>query len=646
MDQIPVDGAQTAAAPDVPRDAPTSVGTSSLSPSGPMRDARRVFVVVVLATIAFAGLLAWVVRDAADQRSRRRVDRALNAAMESMNSDVYATIASGASVSTIPFDNARREFGSTKSALVDVGAIYTVGVRGDDLVLLVDSEGRAQLTDPSIEQAIRTALAESSVVVAETRARPDGSVVSAFQPVHGAGPGQAGVVGVDFRFDPFEDGRRSSTLILGCGALFALLSASLAAWFTYRSKFAEAERMADLSQRIAELKSRAYDGRSASDQAGSMLATMSHELRTPLTAILGFTDLLLDPSDDITVLRSHAQTIRRNCQHLLHVLNDVLDISRIDAGMIRIDRKSCDPSLVVREIVDLLEPRAIEKRIRLELQRAPNVPNLVALDVFRVRQILLNLVGNGVKFTEEGGVSVKLSYDADRREIEFEVVDSGPGIEPAHMESLFTPFHRADGGAGRRFKGTGLGLAISKRLAQRMGGDIWVQSRVGYGSRFTLRIPAEVAEPREPVSVVGAREDLENWVPSPSWRILVVEDTLEHQKLIYSCLRRSGHSVEVCDNGERAVHRVRESEYLREPYTIVLLDLYLPGNDGLTTTALMRQHGYRGPILAVTADSTPETRERCLAAGCDDVYVKPIERASLLTLLSALVRGAPSAGAA
>jgi signal transduction histidine kinase/CheY-like chemotaxis protein len=429
----------------------------------------------------------------------------------------------------------------------------------------------------------------------------------------------------------------SVVLLVACGSAYGI----------YRLRCAVRDTVAGHEARLAALEENA--ARAAAgvrDQAGSMLATVSHELRTPLTAILGFTDLLLDPNDDVTMLRSHAQTIRRNGQHLMNVLNDVLDISKIEAGTMHVEHAPFDPLQVAHDVVALLEPRAGEKGIDLGLRvdRA-SLPAYLDGDALRVRQILLNLVANAVKFTEVGEVTLSVRYDREERALVLTVIDTGVGIAPEQMTSLFEPFHQADASSRRRSQGVGLGLAISKRLARHMGGDIQVESEPARGSRFTLRIPAEPSSQRELAALPSARDAFETWTPRPSWKMLLVEDTLEHLKLFYGCLRRAGHSVDVCDNGGRALTKVRESEYLREPYTIVLLDLYLPDQDGLTTAREMREHGYKGPILAITADTSAETRERCIAAGCDDVYVKPLERVALLTALTRLVRGV-SVGAA
>jgi signal transduction histidine kinase/CheY-like chemotaxis protein len=428
----------------------------------------------------------------------------------------------------------------------------------------------------------------------------------------------------------------SVILLVACGAAFGI----------YRLRCGVRDAVASHERRLAALEENVARAAEARDQAGSVLATMSHELRTPLTAILGFTDLLLDPGDDVTVLRSHAQTIRRNGQHLMNVLNDVLDISKIEAGTMHVEHTPFEPRQVAQDVVALLEPRALEKEIEIHLRPPPaDLPRFLDGDAFRVRQILLNLVANAVKFTEEGEVTLSVRYDRGQRELVFDVVDTGMGIAPEQLSSLFEPFHQADASSARRSQGAGLGLAISKRLALHMGGDIHVESDPAHGSTFTLHIPAEPSSQRELAALPASRDAFDTWTPRPSWRTLLVEDTLEHQKLFYACLRRAGHSVDVCDNGERAVKKVRESEYLREPYTIVLVDLYLPGQDGLTTAREMRAHGYRGPILAITADTSSETREQCIAAGCDDVYAKPLERVAFLTALARLVRGA-SVGAA
>jgi two-component system CheB/CheR fusion protein len=299
----------------------------------------------------------------------------------------------------------------------------------------------------------------------------------------------------------------------------------------------------------------------------------------------------------------------------------------------------------MREVSDLFEPRAKEKFITLRCIEEGQIPGCVDADEVRVRQILLNLLSNGLKFTEHGTVTAIVSYDSAHSILEYCVTDTGIGIAADHFEHIFKPYQQALNDDVRRFGGTGLGLAISKRLAALLKGSLTVQSRPGEGSTFTLRLPA-------PVVAAGAREEREiaspsdTWKPRPSWRVLVVEDTLDHQKLIFAALRRAGHTVEVCETGERALKLVRETEYLREPYTVLVLDAHLPGMSGSATARALREYGFRGPILALTADEADEAREACLLAGCDEVLLKPADSERLLSALSRLVHGSKSVGVA
>lgn len=524
--------------------------------------------------------------------------------------------------------------------------LYTLVPDGDSFRVVLDTKGQTRSSPHVIPNEAREALSQNRVSVSSVYHASDRRLVSAYAPLVSASGEIRGIVGVDAPASILHDVGGEKDRVRLYGTIFTLVCTLGAALVVYLMRAAVRDAIDQHDSRLAMLEAKALDVAHAQERAGSVLATMSHELRTPLTAILGFTELLLDPSEDVGVLRSHAQTIRRNSQHLLGVLNDVLDISKIDAGMMRIECGPCDPVRVARDVVDLLGPRAAEKDLKLELTNSGQIPERLDVDAFRVRQILLNLVNNAVKFTEGGQVKVCVSYALAERRLEYAVSDSGVGIDPADLDAIFAPFHQGTNDSVHHHSGTGLGLAISKRLAVRMGGDLTVVSRVGGGSTFTLQIPAEVSTPREETQDVVTDRQLDTWIPRPSWHVLVVEDTLEHQKLFFAFLRRAGHAVDVCDNGDRGLRRIRESEYLREPYTVVLIDVYLRGESGLALSRSMREHGYRGPILAVTADSTTEMREQCLAAGCDDVYAKPIERASLLAALTRLVRAGASAGAA
>jgi signal transduction histidine kinase/ActR/RegA family two-component response regulator len=602
----------------------------------PVRDAVIAFVCVGFGL----GLLVWLASTPMQKRLREQVTDDLGRAARTAACLARSDAMDGASSA----DSPRLE--DMLSMEPDLTDTYIMAERDGRLRITKDIAHPVE--DVVVPDEALTALRERRTVLSPPHVRNGVVLVSAFAPIESRDDRVIGVAGVDVTEDWLNERQAAAgSFWIVAFALFGL--AGLAGLVVLALRTSVRDSMAAHEARLSTLEANVARNTQDEQRTSRVMATMSHELRTPLTAILGFTDLLLDPGYDVGVVRMHAQTIRRNGQHLLHLLNDVLDIARMDAGAMRTEIAPYDPLEIANDVIDLLEPRAREKRIDLSfwagaLEGETAIPPHVDGDALRVRQILINLVGNAVKFTEKGEVTLSVRYDKVRQELSFEVADTGVGIGPEQLPMLFEPYHQADEPSNRRTQGAGLGLAISKRLAQHLGGDIRVQSKLEHGSTFTLRIPAAASSESDRLQA-EKQEGFEVWTPRPSWRILLVEDTLEHQKLFFACLRRAGHSVDVCDNGKRAVHKVRESQYLSEPYTIVLLDVWLPGQDGLQTARELRAHQYLGPILAITADLSAETREECLAAGINEIYAKPFERTTLLTALTRLVRGA-AAGAA
>jgi signal transduction histidine kinase/CheY-like chemotaxis protein len=526
-----------------------------------------------------------------------------------------------------------------------LAGLYALSRGGDDWVLVLDAQRRTELGTRVMPTAALEAFTTHRVCHSTEYLSEAGPVISVFTPVESSDGAVLGVVGADILAASLRDKGGEADQVLGYGLLFTVVCMIGMGALVYRLRSTMRDAMAVHDARMIALEENSAALGRAQERSGAVLASMSHEVRTPLTAILGFTELLLEPNEDVAVLRSHAQTIRRNSQHLLDVLNDALDMSKLDAGMMRAQARPFDPRRLVQEAVELFTPRAKERHITLRFVEEGSIPACVASDEFRVRQILLNLISNALKFTEQGGVTVTAHYDAGHSILEYRVTDTGVGIAPGQFERIFKPYQQSANEDVRRFGGTGLGLAISKRLAELLNGTLSVQSRLGEGATFSLRLPARVVSREEGREREGA-ETSEAWKPRPSWRVLAVEDTLEHQKLLYANLRRGGHTVDVCETGERALNLVRESDYRRDPYTILIVDAHLPGMSGSATVRAVREHGFRGPILAVTADESDEAREECLLAGCGEVLTKPIDRERLLSALSRLVHGSKSAGAA
>ncbi len=374
------------------------------------------------------------------------------------------------------------------------------------------------------------------------------------------------------------------------------------------------------------------------------LANMSHEIRTPMTAILGFTDILLEeaPTSEEPERLDALRTIRRNGAYLLEILNDILDFSKIEANRLEIEQLPCSPRRIVNDVADLLRPRSEAKGVPLRVDIQEVVPERLMSDPVRLRQILLNLIGNAVKFTSEGQISVALRFDAQDQTLEFDVEDSGIGIAPETLMQIFEPFRQGDSSMTRRFGGTGLGLAITKRLVERLGGAITATSTVGRGTRFRVHLPAEMlSEERaatdalegDTPSTAGLKRALEGLRGSDN-RVLVVEDGPDNQRVIKHLLERAGYVVTIAENGLIGVEIALAAADDGTPFSVILMDVQMPVLDGYGATRQLRDQGYVGPIIALTAHALPSERQRCIESGCDAFATKPIERVKLLETIA------------
>ena len=402
-------------------------------------------------------------------------------------------------------------------------------------------------------------------------------------------------------------------------------------------------------RRTEEEFNKAKQAAEAANRAKSeFLANMSHEIRTPMTAILGYADVLLDDAKEKDTIES-AQIIKRNGNHLLDLINDILDLSKIEAGRCTIDLRKCSPSYLAAEVISLMNVRADAKGLPLTLEVQGDIPEKITTDPLRLRQILVNLIGNSIKFTEIGSVRVFMRLDTmseSGAKLIFEVIDTGIGMSEDQVDMLFRPFSQVDSSARRRFGGTGLGLAISKRLAGLLGGDIAVRSSPGQGSTFSLSIGVGglggLKMAQERCRAVAARKPQDN-VQKLNCRILLAEDGPDNQRLIAFVLRKAGADVEVAENGQIALDLALAAKQSGSPFDVILMDMQMPVMDGYEATQNLRRTGYTEPIVALTAHAMAADREKCIEAGCDDYISKPIDSKKLVGSIEAWVPREPSA---
>ena len=374
------------------------------------------------------------------------------------------------------------------------------------------------------------------------------------------------------------------------------------------------------------------------------LANMSHEIRTPMTAILGYCDILLAEADSDPQLRRHRNSlhiIRQNGDFLLGLLNDILDLSKIEAGKLEVEQIPFSIDTLVADIKALFKMRAAAKNLPLNVQFEGELPPAVESDPARIRQIMLNLVSNAIKFTTTGSVDIVVRMlPGHTPRLQFEVRDTGLGMTPDVMSKLFSAFTQADASVTRKFGGTGLGLSISQRLAQILSGEITVESEPGVGSRFYLTVavglPAAAPSPAAPSSAAESppvkKPPSMELLPAGT-RILLVEDGPDNQRLISLLLKKAGAEVIMVDNGELGVRAAWEAKQSGGPFDVILMDMQMPVLDGYQATARLRQEGYTAPIIALTAHAMSGDRQKCLDAGCNDYALKPIERATLMAII-------------
>ncbi|GAB5406842.1 MAG: hypothetical protein Aurels2KO_50730 [Aureliella sp.] len=400
----------------------------------------------------------------------------------------------------------------------------------------------------------------------------------------------------------------------------------------------------DISEQVnreQELDEQAREAEWRSEQKSRFVAHVSHEIRTPLTAMLGCIDALLAERQDEELVRS-LRLLKTQGETLRILANDVLDLAKIERGKIDLQRQSTDLRGIIAATRSLMEPLAQERGITFQCNARSQVPKQIRLDPYRLKQVLINLVSNAVKFTERGSVVLNTYVEEDATSdggeqliLVNEISDTGPGIPNAKIDALFEEYEQL---MDKNAVGTGLGLSISKRLSELMGGSIEVDSEVGRGSTFTVRIPIEAASPEriplEPLAIEGDEKPEKRVDAHFPLKVLVAEDTRAIQHVLRRLLEKRVDELVVVGNGKEAVEAVRQAAGAGKPFNVVLMDIQMPVMDGTAATMELRGAGIDIPIVALTAGAMKKEREACMAAGCTQFLPKPINIDDLLSTLS------------
>lgn len=390
-----------------------------------------------------------------------------------------------------------------------------------------------------------------------------------------------------------------------------------------------------IAQLAADLKLSKDEADRANASKSEFLAHMSHEIRTPIGAVLGFADLMKNPANSAEQNKEYMSVIERNSQQLLRLIDDILDVSKVEAGKITIEVIEFSLAEMLTDFVAMMDIKAKAKGIDFRFTCSTLVPNLISSDPYRLRQILLNIVGNAIKFTEVGFVELCVSYDNST--LDFMVTDTGAGISKEQETKLFQPFSQANNSTTRKYGGTGLGLVLSKSLAHFLGGNLEIRrSEVGVGSSFGIQVHSPLLPLAKLMNaqslIVATAPAVETKSPTLNLRglkVLIVEDNPDNQMLIAMYLRKSGAIVRSANDGAQGVELA-----LTENFDILLMDIQMPVLDGHEATKKLRLSKYNKPIIALTANAMKEEREKCMQSGFTEFLTKPIQREQLIEMLA------------
>jgi PAS domain S-box-containing protein len=392
----------------------------------------------------------------------------------------------------------------------------------------------------------------------------------------------------------------------------------------------------------------------------TFLANMSHEIRSPMTAILGFAEILgnsiggcckCTDKQTCPTCEQNKESVRiiyRNGEHLLGLINDILDLSKIEAGKMPVEHVACKPVQIVEETASLMRVLAIEKGLSLDIRYEFPLPDTIISDPVRVRQVLVNLVNNAVKFCSAGGIHITVRCIQNSKpgqvSLAFEVQDTGIGMTTEQIGKLFQSFTQADPSTTRKYGGSGLGLVISQRLAEALGGDIKVVSQLGRGSTFIFTMDTTLPQSTRMLADLASAASTVHQSQLPaantmklSGSVLLAEDGPDNQRLIATIIRNAGAKIDLAPNGRIAVNKAMAALSAGRPYNAILMDMQMPEMDGYDATRMLRKSGYKGAIIALTAHAMASDRDKCIAAGCDDYAIKPVDRIGLLCKLAKLM---------
>ena len=524
-----------------------------------------------------------------------------------------------------------------------IADIYTFRVVDGQCRLLVDSEtdynrdgvyyGEREMRTPigesfgEADEHAYAAMEGEYVFVDEVYSDRWGTWVSAYAPMYNPDGSVHSILGVDFpaRRWTAEIAEAQRNTLSAVGLVHLVVVGAIVGM---RVRGRALARARSINAALVEAKQHAEK---ASKAKSEFLANMSHEIRTPMNAILGYTEVLLDTQTDEEA-HQNLTIIRRNASHLLSLIDDILDLSRIEAGRYPLQLTRFDLHRTIIDACQTVRLRAEQKGVRLIIDWPEDGPSTVVSDPDRLRQILINLLGNAAKFTHAGSITIGASFP-DERTMEIRVTDTGIGMNHEQLSRVFDAFEQADNSTTRQYGGTGLGLAICRQLAETLGGTVEASSRQGEGSTFCVRVaihPVESARSCQlPLVAPGASTPTGHGANLKNLRVLYAEDGPDNQRLIQHHLTKLGASVTLVADGRQAVDHAMSHP---EEIDLILMDMSMPVLDGYSATRELRARGCRLPIIALTAHAMQGDDLRCLEAGCSDYATKPISRDRLLEL--------------